>query len=88
MPNNDNVLVCPICQGHGQVHRSELSDLFTGDGLRTRISRCLAADDSDCTKKEDELATAGVRETGSRDFQKDVHNWNPQLPIWRRSPKE
>jgi hypothetical protein len=22
------------------------------------------------------------------DFQKQVHSWNPQLPIWRRSPKE
>jgi hypothetical protein len=24
----------------------------------------------------------------SRDFFKDVHTWNPKLPIWRRSPKE
>jgi len=22
------------------------------------------------------------------DFQKEVHTWNPALPIWRRSPKE
>jgi hypothetical protein len=87
MPSNDNLHVCPVCQGQGQVRRSELSDLFTGDGLRTRIIRCLAANDS-AGDEEGELATAGVREAGSRDFQKDVHNWNPQLPIWRRSPKE
>ena len=23
-----------------------------------------------------------------RDFEKDVHTWNPALPIWQRSPKE
>jgi uncharacterized protein YfbU (UPF0304 family) len=32
------------------------------------------------------LVAAAVRER--RDFQKDVHNWNPQVPMWNRSPKE
>jgi hypothetical protein len=87
MPNKETVLVCPLCHGHGEIRQSELSDLFTGDGLRTRISRCLAA--AGPTPQEDgDLVAAGARESGSRDFQKDVHSWNPQLPIWRRSPKE
>jgi hypothetical protein len=21
-------------------------------------------------------------------FQKEVHRWNPEVPMWRRSPKE
>ncbi|MGB8012260.1 MAG: hypothetical protein WCF68_11635 [Terriglobales bacterium] len=23
-----------------------------------------------------------------RNFEKEVHTWNPTLPMWRRSPKE
>jgi hypothetical protein len=87
MPDNHKILVCPLCSGHGGVRQSELSDLFTGDGLRTRISRCLAGNDP-ALPEEGELVAAGAHETGGRDFQKDVHSWNPQLPIWRRSPKE
>ena len=87
MPENDKLLVCPICQGHGQVPRSELSDLFTGDGLRTRISRCLSAN-APASSEEAELVAAIAPDRGSRDFQKEVHTWNPTLPIWRRSPKE
>jgi hypothetical protein len=33
---------------------------------------------------EEASATVGA----SSDFQKEVHTWNPQMPIWRRSPKE
>jgi hypothetical protein len=36
--------------------------------------------------EQPELVAATVRE--KRDFQKDVHNWNPQVPMWNRSPKE
>ena len=35
----------------------------------------------------EELSGVGVTQAG-RDFQKDVHNWNPCVPMWRRSPKE
>jgi ribonucleoside-diphosphate reductase subunit M1 len=34
-----------------------------------------------------ELAAAGAG-SNVRNFEKEVHSWNPQLPIWRRSPKE
>ena len=87
MTDNHKLLVCPLCHGDGEVSTSELSDLFTGDGLRTRISRCLTAADS-TLNEEGELVAAGPRENVSCDFQRDVHSWNPQLPIWRRSPKE
>jgi hypothetical protein len=33
------------------------------------------------------LSTVGATQSGS-DFQKDVHSWNPCVPMWRRSPKE
>jgi hypothetical protein len=33
---------------------------------------------------EEVTAIAGAQS----DFQKEVHSWNPQMPMWRRSPKE
>jgi hypothetical protein len=35
----------------------------------------------------DDLTTVGATQVG-RDFQKEVHTWNPCVPMWRRSPKE
>ena len=35
----------------------------------------------------EDLASVGATQAG-RDFQKDVHSWNPCVPMWRRSPKE
>jgi hypothetical protein len=35
-----------------------------------------------------ELATIGAAQVKSADFNKEVHHWNPNVPVWRRSPKE
>jgi hypothetical protein len=35
----------------------------------------------------EELSAVGHPQVG-RDFQKEVHSWNPCVPMWRRSPKE
>jgi hypothetical protein len=35
----------------------------------------------------EDLASVGATQSGT-DFQKDVHSWNPCVPMWRRSPKE
>jgi len=35
----------------------------------------------------DERSKARATQAG-RDFQKDVHSWNPCVPMWRRSLKE
>jgi hypothetical protein len=32
-----------------------------------------------------ELAGVGPK---LRNFEKEVHSWNPALPMWQRSPKE
>jgi hypothetical protein len=78
---SEEMLSCPLCQGRAQVSRAELTEMLTERTLLERIERYLA----ELTPTED--ARAGAV-SGGRDFQKDVHNWNPQLPIWRRSPKE
>ena len=56
-----------------------MAERFTNPELRKRLDARIA-------EILDSVAvSAGSR---ARNFQKDVHQWNPQLPIWRRSPKE
>ena len=73
---------CPLCEGQGELLASKLVETFSNAGLRKRLDARIAeiAEVSGCT-------TVGA---GSKnfDFQKEVHTWNPTLPIWRRSPKE
>jgi hypothetical protein len=82
MADKDDVLRCPLCQGHGELRRSELDEFLTDPELRGVIERYLA--------KVGETAATSAKQkaNGGRDFDKEVHGWNPELPIFRRSPKE
>ena len=47
--------------------------------------------DSKLGKLDAETPQAGdtaVEPKKVRNFEKEVHTWNPTLPMWRRSPKE
>jgi hypothetical protein len=79
MPHDD-VLKCPLCQGRAEVHRSELIGLLTDRSLPAQAEKYLAELLNGATM----LTHAGP----ARDFETAVHSWDPQLPIWRRSPKE
>jgi len=80
---NDYLLKCPLCQGHAELRRSELIDLLTERNLRDRIEKYVTE-----LTPSGEMAAVSADAPQTRDFQKEVHSWNPQLPIWRRSPKE
>lgn len=84
MAENHDLLKCPLCQGHGELLRSELTEQLANGDLQPNIEAYLA--EGERAQDNDELAS--VAAPSSRDFQKDVHCWNPQLPMWRRSPKE
>jgi hypothetical protein len=80
--SNDDVLQCPLCHGHSHVTRADLIELLTDRNLRQKIELYLAE------LLLAEPIPAGAIRPEPRDFQQDAHTWNPQLPIWRRSPKE
>ena len=80
---NHDVIKCPLCQGHGDVRRSALIALLTDRSLPEQAEKYLA---ELLETEKNELAEVSANREG--DFQKQVHSWNPQLPIWRRSPKE
>jgi hypothetical protein len=78
-------LTCPLCEGQGEVRHSQLIEFFSDPQLKTKINAYL----SNVTPAGDETAElvgAAVREP--RNFQKEVHSWNPEVPMWQRSPKE
>jgi hypothetical protein len=84
MTNHCDRLRCPLCEGQGEIRRSQLMEFFSDPELKNKLDSYLAAVMP--LEQKPELVAATVRE--KRDFQKDVHNWNPQVPMWNRSPKE
>ena len=76
----DSKVKCPLCEGRGEVLRSELVQRFTNPELRRRLDARIA-------EILEGSALAGVG-TKVRNFEKEVHTWNPTLPMWQRSPKE
>jgi hypothetical protein len=81
---NDDVVKCPLCGGFTHVENKELLAALKEPRIREQVEKYL----SELLKSPvDELNTVGATQSG-RDFQKDVHSWNPCVPMWRRSPKE
>ncbi len=78
-------LKCPVCDGNGEVWRYQLIQFLTDPALKAKIEAYL----SEAPSAEHAGAeVASARPAEERNFQKDVHSWNPQLLMWRRSPKE
>ncbi|MBI3474829.1 MAG: hypothetical protein HY010_03800 [Acidobacteria bacterium] len=71
---------CPLCEGHGTLTHAQLSDQVALPELRKRLDARIAK-----ILEEAELTGVGAP---VRNFEREVHQWNPALPIWRRSPKE
>ena len=79
----EDLLKCPLLQGLDAMHRAELLGLINASdsSLKEKLEQCLAQHGA----AEPEKAAAGWK---SADFQKDVHTWDPNTPLWRRSSKE
>lgn len=81
---NDDVVKCPLCGGFTHIEKPDLLATLRNPRLREQIEQRIA----ELLKSPmDELTSVGSTQSGG-DFQKDVHSWNPCVPMWRRSPKE
>jgi len=81
---NDDVVKCPLCGGFTHIENPALLQALHDPRLREQIENYI----TELLKSPvEELGTVGAAQAG-RDFQKDVHSWNPCVPMWRRSPKE
>ncbi len=81
---NDDVVKCPLCGGFTHIENPALVEALKNPRLREQVEKYI----TELLKSPvEELSTVGATQSGS-DFQKDVHTWNPCVPMWRRSPKE
>ena len=79
---NDDLIKCPVCSAFTHIENRELLAALRDPKVREQIEKFAAQ----LRRGQEELAGVGAGE--KRDFQKDVHNWNPNVPMWRRSSKE
>jgi hypothetical protein len=74
---NDDVVKCPLCGGFTHIEKPDLlAALKEQRGYEKHAPEFSF------------LSRRRGRHSAGRDFQKDVHSWNPCVPMWRRSPKE
>ena len=77
---------CPVCGGLSKISRSELIRVLNDKDLRTKLQNFVAElAQGEGSSKEQEPVGAAAR---GQDFQTQVHSWNPENPMWRRSNKE
>lgn len=85
MTEHRDALKCPLCEGRGEVRHSQLIEFLSDPDLKPKIDAYLA---KIIPATEERAELVGVVGQEERNFQTDVHSWNPTLPMWRRSPKE
>ena len=85
MNDHRDRMQCPLCAGHGEVRPSRISEFFSDPQLESKLEAYVA---SASAPEENTAEPVAAGASTPRDFQKDVHTWNPTLPMWRRSPKE
>lgn len=76
-----DLLKCPLLQGLDAMHRAELLGLINESNLREKLEECI----SQHTNFSKHSCEGSPEE---RNFEKDVHSWNPQKLVFSRSPKE
>lgn len=81
MAENNDLVKCPLCQGHGELRRPEMVKRLGDTTLPKKLEACLA-------EITEPTVAATAIDSEPRSFVREVHTWNPRLPIWRRSPKE
>jgi hypothetical protein len=83
--SNEELVKCPVCGILTRIDKPELRAALNDPKIRQQIEEYVAGLVQSVPA---ELASVGVTQPEARDFQKDVHNWNPTVPMWLRSPKE
>lgn len=81
---NDDVVKCPLCGGFTHIQNPALLKALHTPALREQIENYIM----ELLKSPVEDLSSVAATPASRDFQKDVHTWNPSVPMSRRSPKE
>lgn len=82
---HDDLVKCPLCGGFTHIEKPELLATLRDPKIRQQVESYIA---ELLRSASGELASVATGQLKQRDFNKDIHTWNPNLPVWRRSPKE
>lgn len=82
---NDDLVKCPLCGGFTHVDKPELFTALHDPKIRQKVEAYVS---ELLRPSSGELVNMAASKPEGRDFNKDVHHWNPNVPVWRRSPKE
>jgi len=82
---NDDLVKCPLCGGFTHVDKPELLAALNDPKIRRQVENYVV---ELLRSPAGELTSVATSQPLGRDFNKDVHSWNPNVPVWRRSPKE
>jgi len=79
-------LCCPLCQGKGQMHRSELIERLGDARKREQLQKLL--EELKHEAEAEKLVPVPNDEEDHDAFRREVYSWPPKRILWRRSPKE
>ncbi len=84
---DEELLSCPLLRGLDAIRRAELLGLLNKSNLREELEKCLASR-AQTVGAAQKPGPSQAETVPPRDFEREVHSWNTDLPMWRRSPKE
>jgi hypothetical protein len=74
---------CPVCGGFTHIDKPELLAALNDPKVRQQIENYVTE-----LLRFPLVELVPTDRSHSREFNREVHNWNPNIPVWRRSPKE
>lgn len=81
----EELVKCPVCGICTRIDKPELLAALNDPEIRQKIENYVA---QLLPAAPAELVGVTTGPAEGRSFQKDVHDWNPAVPMWQRSPKE
>ena len=81
----DDLVKCPLCGGFTHIEEPKLLASLHDPKIREQVESYIV---ELLRSPSGELTGVASGRPEGRNFDKDVHNWNPNIPVWRRSPKE
>lgn len=79
-------LCCPLCQGKGQMHRSDLIERLGDPEKKAELQKLV--EELKKQEEEEKLVPVPSDEGDPAAFEREVYSWPPKRILWRRSPKE
>ena len=77
---NGHYVLCPLCEGKGKMHRSEMMDKLASHDVEAKLTAC----------RQQLVSTDGDEQDAvpQKTFHEEVVKGPVTRILWRRSPKE